>query len=121
MPAARSAGGRRIGSDLVVGQPTLDDPIVNSPYEPPERYFVIGSAGPTGEVKPGRRPSEFFVPIPVGRRGRARASGSEQQGLDFDVTGERREVNSLINDVRARVELWRARGYTGVTPVSRKL
>ena len=41
--------------------------------------------------------------------------------IDFDLTGERREENSLINDIRARVELWRGRNYPGVTPISRKL
>lgn len=102
---------------------SLDNPILNSPYQPPARHFVLGQSGPTGDVKPGRRPSESFIPVPVGRKGgkTARDREAEQQGFDFDVTGERREGNSLINDIRARVELWRARGYGGVTPVTRKL
>ena len=101
----------------------LENPILNAPYDPPEQHFVIGPNGPTGEVKAGRRPSESFIPIPVGRRARAPKDTvpDDQQGLDFDVTGERREINSLINDIRARVELWRARNYAGVTPVTRKL
>lgn len=33
----------------------------------------------------------------------------EQTALEFDVTGERREENSLINDIRPQVELWRTR------------
>jgi len=57
--------------------------------------------------------------LPVAARGAT--DEPEQQGFDFDVTGERRELNSLINDIRARVELWRAQGYNGVTPVTRKL
>jgi hypothetical protein len=28
----------------------------------------------------------------------------EQQGFDFDITGERREVDSRINDIRTRVD-----------------
>jgi hypothetical protein len=36
------------------------------------------------------------------------------------VTGERREANSLINDIRARVDHWRAFDYPGVTPVTRE-
>lgn len=55
------------------------------------------------------------------RKGRAEADEAEQQAIDFDVTGERIEENSLINDIRRRVELWRAQGYNGVTPVTRKL
>src|SRR4051812_48675596 len=102
----------------------LDNPILNSPYEPPHAHFVIGPAGPTGEVKPGRRLSESFIPIPLGRKTKnnlADAANGQQQAIDFDVTGERREVNPLINEIRGRVDLWRSRNYAGVTPVSRKL
>jgi len=96
----------------------LGNPIINSPYDPPEQHFEIGPNGPTGRLVPGRRPSESFVPVPAPKKGRRVA---EQQAIDFDVTGERRERNSLINDVRFEVERWRARGYPGVTPISRKL
>ena len=97
----------------------MDNPILNSPYEPPAAHFVLGPNGPTGEIKDGRRRSESFVPVPSGRR--SESDANEQQDLDFDVTGERREVNTLINDIRSRVELWRAQGYNGVTPITRKL
>ena len=40
--------------------------------------------------------------------------------MGFDLTGERREANSLINDVRRAVESWR-RSYDDVTPITRKL
>ena len=100
----------------------LSNPILNSPYEAPERHFDLGPNGPTGEVLPGRRPSESFIPIPVSKKKRGKNGASAQQSLDlFDVTGERREQNSLINDMRQRVELWRARGYPHVTSISRKL
>ena len=95
----------------------LSNPILNTPFDPPERYFVIGPRGPTGEVKEGRRPSESFIPVPQTRKGRK----DEQQALDFDITGDRIEENSLINDIRRRVELWRAGNWNGVTPYSRKL
>src|SRR3546814_289955 len=97
----------------------VENPILNSPYEAPAAHFVLGPSGPTGEIRDGRRPSESFVALPSGKRGTADAE--EQQGLDFDLTGERREVNTLINDIRSRVELWRAQGYNGVTPITRKL
>ncbi len=95
----------------------LSNPILNSPYGPPEEHFEIGRQGPTGVVLPGRRPSESFVPIPVTRKGK----GGDQQALDFDQTGERREQNTLINDVRREVERWRASNWNGVTPYTRKL
>lgn len=100
----------------------LLNPILNGPYEAPEQHFVLGPNGPTGETKPGRRPSESFIPIPQQRKGRGKASAPEQQlEIDFDLTGERREANDTINGLRRDVELWRTRGYDGVTPISRKL
>lgn len=103
---------------------TLINPILNGPYDPPEHYFEIGPQGPTGQIVEGRRPSESFIPIaPTRKRGRPTASESLalQDELDFEVTGERRDKNSLINELRREVELWRARGYSHVTPVTRTL
>jgi type III restriction enzyme len=94
----------------------LTNPILNGPYDPPESYFEIGLNGPTGKIIPGRRPSESFIPIPQTKKGH-----QETLELDFDATGERREANQLINDIRRDVEIWRSRNYAGVTPISRKL
>jgi type III restriction enzyme len=95
---------------------SIDNPILNGPYDPPGRHFVIGSNGITGEIASGRRLSESFIPIPPSRKPKR-----AQEALDFDTTGERRDVNTLINDIRRDVELWRGRGYAGVTPHTRKL
>src|SRR5207248_10181939 len=59
---------------------------------------------------------ESFIPVPTSRKGQG-----VQEALDFDVTGERREENSLINDIRREVERWRASNWNGVTPYTRKL
>jgi type III restriction enzyme len=66
----------------------ITNPILNTPYEAPTRYFEIGRGGPTGAVLDGRRPSESYIPIPRTRKGRN--DGVVQDSLDFDVTGERR-------------------------------
>ena len=101
---------------------TIDNPTLNSPYEQPDRHYVIGPQGPTGEIRDGRRPSESFIPIAVSKKGKKGGDGSEQEGFDFDATHERRAKNSLINDIRRDVEKWRRDGqYAGVTPISRKL
>lgn len=96
----------------------IDDPVLNGPYDPPAQHFEIGPSGPTRTVLPGRRRSESWIPVPAVRKGRGGAA--VQQSLDFDVTGERREANTLINDVRQAVDGWR-RTYDGVTPITRKL
>lgn len=99
----------------------IDNPILNSPYEQPDRYYEIGPTGPTGEIRDGRRPSESFIPMALTRKGR-RGKGGGQLAIDFDATGEHRERNSLINDIRRDVARWRRGGeYAGVTPISRKL
>jgi type III restriction enzyme len=105
------------------GVAALVEPILNGPYDPPERHFVMGPNGPTGEVKPGRRPSESLVPIAQAKKSRSASRTADlfQDELDLDVTGERREKNTLINDLRREVDLWRARGYPRVTAITRNL
>lgn len=101
---------------------SLLNPILNGPYDPPGSHFILGPQGPTGEIKPGRRPSESFIPIAQERKGRGRATAAAAQlEIDFDLTRDRREANSTINGLRRDVELWRTRGYDGVTPITRKL
>jgi len=95
---------------------SIANPILNSPYDSPGRYFEIGPQGPSGVILDGRRPSESYIPIPRARKGKV-----EQGALDFDVTGERRERNTLINDLRREIQRWRQRDYERATPISRKL
>ncbi len=98
----------------------LATPILNGPYGPPERHFEISKDGePTGKILVGRRLSESFIPVALTKKGKK--GKTTQEALDFDATGERREINTLINDVRREVERWRSNNYPGVTPYTRKL
>jgi type III restriction enzyme len=47
--------------------------------------------------------------------------GPRQGEFDFDLTGERREANQLVNQLRGAVGRWRGNGYPWVTPVTRNL
>jgi type III restriction enzyme len=96
------------------------DPILNPPYDVPARHYVLGPQGPTGEIREGRRPSESFIPIAASRKGTRNEDGSVQPTLDVTLTSERREQNTLINELRREVERWRHRDYERVTPTSRK-
>jgi len=98
---------------------TLSNPVLNSPYEPPQRYFEIGVNGPTGVVLEGRRPSESFIPIAQTRKSRRGADASVQELLA--LTSEQIQRNDLINLLRTEVSIWRERGYPGVTPTTKKL
>lgn len=96
----------------------IENPILNSPYVQPDSYYEVGPKGPTGEIRVGRRPSESFIPIAMSKKGK----DDSQAEFDFDATGERRQRNTLINELRRDVERWRRNGqYPGVTPISRKL
>jgi type III restriction enzyme len=99
---------------------SIDNPILNSPYAEPSRHYEVGPNGPTGVIKDGRRPSESWIPIAVAKKGKK--GEPVQETIDFDVTGERRERNELINEIRRDVAKWRGDGrYGGVTPITRKL
>ena len=106
-------------SDLGVAD-ALSNPILNPPYDAPAQYFVIGPQGPTGEIKDGRRPSESLIPIAAARKG-VKTDEGFQETLDIHLTGERRERNDLINELRREVDKWRRYDYERVTPTSRKL
>ncbi|HWD62056.1 MAG TPA: restriction endonuclease, partial [Humibacter sp.] len=107
--------------DVDTAVDALANPVINRPYDAPTAHFVVGPNGPTGEIRPGRRTSESFVPIPRAKKKSTHTSVYEQATFELDVTGERREQNSLINQIRDEVELWRVRGYEHVTHISRKL
>jgi len=97
---------------------TLQNPILNTPFDPPSRYFELGPKGPTGVIHDGRRRSESFIPVPTSRK---KSAAGEQEKLDFDATGERIEENDLINEIRFQVDRWRLNGYPRVTPYTKKL
>ncbi|HWJ65852.1 MAG TPA: DEAD/DEAH box helicase family protein [Nocardioides sp.] len=67
----------------------------------------------------GRRPSESFIPIAPTRKGKRGKDNSVQEALA--LTHEQVERNSLINDLRTELVIWRGRNYDGVTATSRKL
>lgn len=103
-------------------QGVIDEPILNNPYDPPSRHYVLGANGPTGEIKAGRRSSESFVPIAASRKGKLDAPvGMGQELFDFDTTHERRERNVLVNELRIEVARWRQFNYEHATPISKKL
>lgn len=96
----------------------LADPILNGSFDPPGRHFEVLPDGSSGRVLPGRRRSESWVPVPQARKGRR--TRAVQEALGLDTTGERCEVNHLLNDVRHAVQT-RRQTYHGVSPTTRRL
>ena len=99
-------------------QVIIENPVINSPFDEPQRHFRFDEGGITSEIVDRRRQSEYFIPIP-----KSKTKHTDQIPLDFGEgwTGDRVEENRFINYVRGRVALWRGRGYQGITPVTRRL
>ena len=63
----------------------LDNPILNSPYGPPERHFALGPRGLTGEVLAGPEHVEASFPAMTGAAmARARRAGQSQKSQITD-------------------------------------
>ena len=92
----------------------IDNPVINSPFDEPDRHFHFDEDGITEEIVAGRRVSSYFMPIAATRKTR-------QRTLDLEQTRDRLEENRLVNLIRERVGLWRRGGYVGVTPTTRRL
>lgn len=112
-----------------MSNPFFDHPILNSPYERPERHWELDDQGqPTQQILPFRRPAEFITPIPKPRK--RKAAAAEQAQIVFEdsagvSTAEQQyEVTAVINEVRRHVDQWRAipnpRDW-GVTPETGRL
>jgi type III restriction enzyme len=98
-----------------VKQVVIENPILNSPFEEPRRHFKFSEEGITDQVVESRRISSYFVPIAQPRK------KSRQLSFDTEWTKDRIEENKFINEVRARVLLWRDRGRGGVTKTTARL
>ena len=64
-----------------MANPFFDQPILNTPYEMPSRYWELDRDGqPTQKIIPGRRIADFITPIPKPRKSKKarRASPSPQ-------------------------------------------
>ena len=87
----------------------FDKPILNSPYEEPERHWELDRTGqPTQQIIDKRRPSELITPIP-----RARRQGSGEQSslllgeADLSTQAQQYAHTAIINGVRQAVDEWR--------------
>ncbi len=89
----------------------FEKPILNSPYEYPNRHWELDEQGqPTQRIIEKRRRAEFVTPIPKPKK--RKKAVANQQELDLTVQGLSSEKvkydpNSVINAVRAEVDKWR--------------
>lgn len=53
---------------MALGDRRINNPILNSPFDRPTRYFRFDDKGITPDIAEGRRPSSYFVPIPAAKK-----------------------------------------------------
>jgi type III restriction enzyme len=85
---------------------TIDQLIVNGPYDEPTRHWRYDRESRTFSLEAGRRPAGYVVATP----------GSKS----FDDPGIFRPL-PLVNRIRPRVKAWREAGYPGVTGTTLRL
>jgi type III restriction enzyme len=107
----------------------FEQPILNSPYECPVRYWELDEHGqPTQRIVESRRRAEFITPIPKPkkRKGKRDTQAALPLGDDtgLSTTTQQYESMSIINEVRNAVSSWREKlkpSEWGVTPETARL
>ena len=97
-------------------QVVIENPVITSPFDEPNRHFKFSDEGITDQIVEGRRTSSYFVPIAQPKK-----KGSKQLSFETEWTQDRIEENKLVNDIRRRVVMWRKGGFVGVTPTTARL
>jgi type III restriction enzyme len=94
-------------SDLFFKQP-----ILNSPYEYPNRHWELDGQGqPTQKIVDKRRSAEFISPIPKPRKRKDNPLQSDiifDEGKGLSSAKQQYETTSIINLVRQEVSNWRS-------------
>src|SRR5579884_1892983 len=89
--------------------PFYERPILNSPYDPPDRHWELDPQGqPTQRIIESRRKAEFITPIPKPKKQK-----QKQQTIVFDegkgLSTEKQQYDPtpIINELRFYVDQWR--------------
>ena len=85
---------------------TIDQLIINSPYEEPRQYWSYDRETRFFSLKDGRRPAGYVV--------------ASERSKAFDDPGVFVEI-PLVNQIRSRVDAWRESGYPGITGITKRL
>ena len=89
----------------------FDHPILNSPYECPQRHWELDPQGqPTQRILEIRRRAEFITPIPKPKKRKKAAQQEEMvfnEGKGLSTKKQQYEPTSIINEVRQNVDSWR--------------
>jgi len=82
---------------------SIDQLIINSPYEEPKHYWSYDRETRTFSLKEGRRPAGYVI--------------ASESSRAFDDPGIFIEI-PVVNKIRSRIKAWREAGYAGVTGIT---
>ena len=85
---------------------SIDQLIINSPYEEPKHYWSYDRETRTFSLKDGRRPAGYVI--------------ASESSRAFDDPGIFIEI-PIVNKIRPRIKAWREAGYAGVTGITKRL
>jgi type III restriction enzyme len=95
-----------------MSNPFFDQPILNSPYECPQRHWELDDDGqPTQKIEDFRRKAKFITPIPKSKKRKGAASQGDlglAEGAGASTQDQNYETTSIIGEVRGHVDRWRA-------------
>ncbi len=85
---------------------TIDQLIINSPYEEPSHYWSYNRETREFTLKEGRRPAGYL-------RASEKSRGFDDPGVFVELP--------VVNQIRPRVKAWREADYPGVTGITKRL
>lgn len=96
-----------------MANPFFEHPILNSPYECPQRHWELDGQGqPTQRIVEARRRAEFITPIPKPKKRKGESNTQKtfvfDEGEGLSTAEQRYDPTSIINEIRSQVELWRS-------------
>jgi len=110
-----------------MSNPFFEHPILNSPYECPQRHWELDASGqPTQKTIETRRRAEFITPIPKPKKRKATKEQAEMifdDGKGISTKDQQYDPNPIINEIRGYVDTWRhlAPNQWQVTPETQRL
>lgn len=107
-----------------MAQSFFEAPIVNSPYERPDRHWELDANGqPTNVIVPARRKSSLVSPIPKVKKTRGRGQADLYAGRDDLGLEQEYNPTEVINGIRSAVDSWRVlpESQWQVTPETARL
>jgi type III restriction enzyme len=110
-----------------MNNPFFDRPILNSPYEYPNRHWELDKEGqPTQQIIESRRKAEFITPIPKPKKRKGNSAQEEMvfdEGKGLSSQEQQYDQTSIVNEVRGYVNTWRSlpSNQWGVTPETARL